>query len=249
MSASRPPLRTLQVVRTMRRTPRMQRITLGGAELAGFPAGCEGAHIKLLFPDDAGRTHVRTYTVAGLDALALELDVDIVLHGDGGPASRWASRACAGAAIGLIGPGGPALYRPHAQRFLLLGDSSSYALVHGVMGKLPAGAEGDVLMLVPHVEEILPLPLRDRMRVQWLLEREDAWLDALASLPRPSAEVSVTLAGESAQVIAVRDFLVHQWQVRRDMMYAVPYWKRDVDEDAYHDERHRIMDAFEVEAA
>lgn len=141
------------------------------------------------------------------------------------------------------------LYRPHAQRFLLLGDPSSYALVHGVMGKLSACATGDVLMVVPHVAEVLPLPRRGGMRVQWLLEREGAWLDALKSLSRPCVPLSVTLAGESAQVIAARDFLVHQWQVPREMMYAVPYWKRDVDEDAYHDERHRIMDAFEAEAA
>lgn len=267
MNAARPQPRLLHVVRTQTRTPRMRRVTLGGAALAGFPAGSEGAHIKLLFPEQAGavpqlptlaasgpvwpqpqqRPHVRTYSVARFNAHAQELDVDIVLHDHAGRAAGWAAAARPGDALGLIGPAGPPLYRPQAARFVLIGDPSSHALIHAVMDKLPTDARGDVLIEVPHSQEIQPLPPRPNMPVQWLRDRGGELLDALAALPWPSQSVSVTLAGESAQVVAARDFLARQRQVPRAMMYAVPYWKRDLDEDAYHAERHRIMDAFDAE--
>ena len=42
---------------------------------------------------DERRNPIRTYTVRAVRRDAPEVDVDIVLHGDGGPASRWAERA------------------------------------------------------------------------------------------------------------------------------------------------------------
>ncbi|MBW8809443.1 MAG: siderophore-interacting protein, partial [Lysobacter sp.] len=82
--SARPRARLLRVLRIEQRTPQMRRITLGGIDLAGFPGGSEGAHIKLLFPalageaprlptlgehgpvwpDGATRPLIRTYTVA-----------------------------------------------------------------------------------------------------------------------------------------------------------------------------------------
>jgi NADPH-dependent ferric siderophore reductase len=266
MSASRPAPRLLRVLRNELRTPRMRRITLGGAALAGFPEGCEGAHIKLLFPAergalpslpeltpegprwraDAPRPQVRTYTVADFDARTQTLDVDLVVHAHGGCASAWARGARAGDALGLIGPGGPPLFRPQASRFLLIGDPSSYALMHAVMRRLPPQAVGDVLMETPSPQEIQALPERAGLRVQWLDDAPGRLLAALQALPWSPGEVSVTLAGESRVVVALRNFLVASRGVPRTAMYAVPYWKRDVDEDAYHDERHRLMDAFDA---
>lgn len=283
MSAG-PRARLLRVLRIAERTPQMRRITLGGVDLAGFPGGCEGAHIKLLFPAVAGeapqlpvlgehgpvwpegatRPLVRTYTVARIDPEAQELDVDIVLHGDEGPASRWAVAARIGDPLGLAGPGGPALFQPGAARHLLIGDPSSYALLCAVIARLPARARIEALLEVPDAAEIQPLPPHPGLRARWL-SREGRpagasrlLLQAVRELPWESLDsgsaadggakreaLSVTLAGESAQVVAIRDFLARERAVPRAMMYAVPYWKDRWDEDRYHEERHRIMDAFE----
>ncbi|MGJ7901030.1 siderophore-interacting protein [Lysobacter sp. 1R34A] len=275
MSAARPRPRLLRVLRIAERTPQMRRFTLGGDDLAGFPRGSEGAHIKLWFPDAAGETpllpgfgergpawpehaprpHVRTYTVARIDPDANEIDVDIVLHGDEGPASRWALRASLGDPLGLAGPGGPNLFQGDAQRFVLIGDPSSYPLLYAVIAKLPATAQVDVLIEVPDASEVQPLPPHPRLNAQWLSRHGAAagasrrLLEAVRRLPWNGAEsVSVTLAGESAQVVAIRDFLAAERGVPRRMMYAVPYWKDRWDEDRYHDERHRIMDAFDEAA-
>ena len=268
MSAPRPLPRLLHVQRVRSLGPRMRRITLGGPGLRGFPAGCEGAHIKLLFPEQAGgvptlpeigpqgrvwpahgpRPHVRTYTVARIDPTVPELDVDIVLHVHGGRASDWARHARVGDAIGLIGPGGPPLFRPGADFQLLVGDPSSYALVHAVLDKLPPQARGQVLMQIDAPADMLPLPACDGMPVRWCTSAEEM-VSTLRGLPRPDGDISVTLAGESHTVIALRNLVVGEWRVPRAGMYAVPYWKRDLDEEAYHEERHRIMDAFEASDA
>lgn len=248
-------------------TPRMRRLRFEGDALADFPEDCEGAHIKLLFPlrDDAPpalptlgaggpqwpqdrpRPWSRTYTVAAIDPVRRRLDVDFVLHGDDGPASRWAARATPGQVLGLIGPGGPSLYRPDAERFLLIGDPSSLPLLRAVMRKLPDTAAGDVLIELPDPGERQPLPPRPRMRVHWLRRAE--LLDAVRALSPPDGAVSLTLAGESGQVVAIRRYLRDHWRLPKAMMYAVPYWKERLDEDGYHDERHRIMDGFDAEAA
>jgi len=276
MSAARPRPRLLRVLRVADLTPHMRRFTLGGEDLLGFPSGCEGAHIKLLFPERAGETpvlpslgergpvwpehaarpHVRTYTVVRIDPESNEIDVDIVLHGDDGPASRWAMRAGIGDPLGLAGPGGPDLFQGHAQRFVLIGDPSSYPLLYAVIAKLPVSAQVDVLIEVPDASEVQPLPAHPRLHARWLSRHGGAagasrlLLDAVRELAwNPDETVSVTLAGESAQVVAIRDFLAEVRGVPRRMMYAVPYWKDRWDEDRYHDERHRIMDAFDEVAA
>ena len=271
---SAPKVGFASVVHVRPLTPRMRRIRLVGEVIAGYPQACEGAHVKLLFPlahqprpllpslgEDgpawsraSERPWARTYTVAAIDRERQALDVDMVLHGDNGPASRWAMQARPGQLLGLIGPGGPPLYRPTAERFLLVGDPSSLPLLRAVMAKLPADARGDVLVEVPDPGERQPLPERAEMRVRWMRrhrarQRDNPLLLAVQALPRPTGSLSVTLAGESSQVVAVRRHLREAWDVPRTMMYAVPYWKARLDEEAYHDERHRIMDAFEAEVA
>jgi NADPH-dependent ferric siderophore reductase len=49
-------------------------------------------------PDDV-RPAMRTYTIRDFRPAALELDVDIVLHGDIGPGSVWAGRPAVGGGL------------------------------------------------------------------------------------------------------------------------------------------------------
>ena len=55
-------------------------------------------------PDEV-RPSVRTYTTRAVRPLLREVDVDMVLHGDGGPASRFAGSAAPGDVAALLGPG------------------------------------------------------------------------------------------------------------------------------------------------
>lgn len=267
----RTPPRMLRVRRIEQLSPRMRRIVLAGPALAGFPSDAEGGHIKLLLPrpgqaepvlptlgpdgpvwPPAGvRPIARTYTVSTCDPAAGELAVDFVLHDDSGPASAWAAGAREGSAVGVAGPGGPPRFVPGAGHYLLLGDSSAIPVLAAVMARLPPGACGHAFIEVPDRAEIRPLRCPPRVQVEWLIRgprrpgSSTLLLDAARALQWPRGTVSVTLAGESHQVVAVRAHLLGERGLAADCLYAVPYWKDLHTEEAYHAERHRIMDSFE----
>lgn len=50
------------------------------------------------------RPAMRTYTIRALRAQAQELDIEFVLHGDSGPATRWATKAKPGDQISISAP-------------------------------------------------------------------------------------------------------------------------------------------------
>lgn len=270
-ATGRTPPRLLRVRRIQDITPQLRRITLSGEALAGFPVGSEGAHIKLLlaregqtepilptlgpdgpvWPPMDVRPIARTYSVSRHDAAAAELDVDFVLHGDNGPASRWAGHAQVGHAVGVAGPGGPDRFKPGADWYLLVGDPSAYALLLAVLKALPANAQGYCFMEVPDRSEAPPLDHPPGIELV-ILSREgrhagDSTLlvDAVRAMRWPQGRPSVTIAGENSQVVAIRDHLLQERGIAKQDMYAVPYWKDHFSEEAYHAERHRIMDEME----
>ncbi len=270
--AKRTPPRLLRVRRTEQLSAHMRRIILGGPELAGFPPDSDGAHIKLLlardgqsepvlptlgpegprWPPPEVRPIARTYTVARHDPVAGELSVDMVLHDDDGPASRWARHARPGDAVGVAGPGGPPRHVPGADHFYLFGDPSAVPALASVLAALPTDAVGAAFIEVAGADDIQALVHPPGVSVQWLVRgvlRAGAsrlLLDAARALAWPAGQVSVTLAGESHQVVALRAHLIEERKLPREALYAVPYWKDEHDEEAYHAERHRIMDAFEA---
>lgn len=267
--APRTPPRMLYVKRSTALTPHLRRITLSGPQIQGFPIDSAGAHIKLflardgqhvpvlptlgpegpIYPPPEIRAISRTYTVARFDAQAGELDVDFVIHGEHGPASSWASRAQVGDAIGIAGPGGPALIKQTADAYLLAGDPSAFAAIRAALASLPANAQGLCLLEVANRDEVLPMLHPPGIDLQWLIRGAQAsaalsnlLLDAARAWQWPQGEVSVTLAGESSQLVRLRKFVLQERNVAKDALYAVPYWKEELSEEAYHAERHRIMD-------
>lgn len=106
-----PRFRQLQVLRTERLTPNMQRVVVGGDALEGFDSRSPDDHVKLFFANAEGEfvlpeltekgprypegkqpSPARDYTPRFYDADAGELVLEFVLHGDG-PATSWAATA------------------------------------------------------------------------------------------------------------------------------------------------------------
>ncbi|MCA8267106.1 siderophore-interacting protein [Burkholderia cepacia] len=83
---------TVQAVRSV--TPHMQRITLGGSEVAEFlkVAGANepAAWVKVFLPSGDGRA----YTIQNIDFNAGTLDLDFVLHGAGGDSGPAVAAFC-----------------------------------------------------------------------------------------------------------------------------------------------------------
>jgi NADPH-dependent ferric siderophore reductase len=275
MTTKRSPPRMLRVRRTEQLSPHMRRIVLAGPELAGFPVHSDGAHIKMLLPRPGQLEPIlptlgpdgpvwparevspisRTYTVSRYDPVAEELSVDFVLHGDNGPASSWALRAKAGDAVGVAGPGGPPRFHPDAGSYLLFGDPSALPVIGAVLAHLPARARGHAFIEIADGGEIQELRYPPGVVLHWLVRgavrpgASTLLLKAARALAWPASTVSVTLAGESRQVIAVREHLLRDRGLAPEALYAVPYWKDLHTEEAYHAERHQIMDSFEAEVA
>ena len=105
----------VEVARTQRLSPNFVRVTFTGDCLAHFADHGHDQRVKLVVPlpgrgladfpggpdwyarwrtlPDERRNPLRTYTVRAVRADLREVDIDFALHGDGGPASRWASAA------------------------------------------------------------------------------------------------------------------------------------------------------------
>ncbi|WP_437517318.1 siderophore-interacting protein [Sorangium sp. So ce1099] len=266
-AAARTPPRLLEVLRATQISPHLRRITLGGEALAGFPAGAGGAHIKVFLPREGQaspelpslgpdgpiwppaprRPITRTYSVRRYDARAGELDVDFVLHGDDGPASRWARRAAPGGRIGVAGPSGPDPMLGPADWYLLAGDLAALPAIGALLEALPATARGHAVVAVPDEADVQRLEHPPQVALTWLpLGGKHApspeLEEAVRTLTWPSGRVFAWIAGESASVRALRDHLRSERGLGRDAIYAVPYWRASRSEEAYHEERHRFMD-------
>ena len=118
-----PPFRKVVTNRLERLSPRLARVTFGGDELEGFEVDQPAASVRLLIPSpgtdelvmprwdgnlfrlpDGEPATIRTFTPRRLDPEALELDLWIVIHGEGA-ASLWAEAAVPGQPAAISGPG------------------------------------------------------------------------------------------------------------------------------------------------
>ncbi len=174
------------------------RVTFTGPDLDRFADNGDDQRIKLIFPrpggrlpdlppgddwydawralPDAERNPMRTYTVRAVRPEARELDVDLVRHGDGGPASRWAGAVAEGDEVLVVGPNaahpGPtraaAWNPPPGRPFLLLGaDETAVPAVAAILERLPADARGAAVIEVPGPGDFLDLAGPDGITVSW----------------------------------------------------------------------------------
>ena len=75
-------------------TPHLRRIAIAGPELRALPIDRPAQWVKIFFPDGHGFSKAgRAYTIRTFDRVNAVMDLEFALHGDSGPASRWAARA------------------------------------------------------------------------------------------------------------------------------------------------------------
>ncbi|MCM5704296.1 siderophore-interacting protein [Larsenimonas salina] len=264
----RPP-RLLEVMRTEPLSEHMVRIFLGGEALAGFPDNAPGGHLKVFLPRDHQSTPrlpeltadgpiwpepeerpiTRTYSVRQMDNARGELAIDFVLHGDNGPASRWAARATQGDLIGISGPGGPLPLLKPADQYLLAGDLSALPAMVALCEALPGNASGHVLIEAIDERDYTDFEHPAGLNIHWLYRGAQAAGESTRLIEAARAlsfDESVTVfgwaGGENSAVLALRDHFRNTLALPKGRFYAVPYWKDQFSEERYHQERHRIMD-------
>jgi NADPH-dependent ferric siderophore reductase len=235
------------------------RITFSGVDLAHFHYIGLDQRIKLVlpngesgldaFPHDSDdwysawretpetvRPVLRTYTVRAARPELHEIDVDFVIHGDTGPATRWVNRAVVGASIFVVGPDartldplderrvGGAEFNPGvAGRILLAGDETAAPAICSIVEALPAKSRGQVFIEVPSAADILPVATPGGVTICWLARDERPSLLRGEALDRAvRAWVSEMMpVPNAAEVPAAADKLADV-DVDTEMLWEVP---------------------------
>ncbi|MDG4809617.1 siderophore-interacting protein [Micromonospora sp. WMMD1120] len=246
---------TVTVAAVRRLSPSFTRVTFTGVDLDRFADNGYDQRIKLVLPlpgqrgvhlaggadwyaawralPEQLRNPVRTYTVRAVRPHLAEVDVDLVLHGDSGPATRWARRASVGDEIALVGPDsgydgnhGGIEFRPSAAGALLLaGDETAVPAIAGICARLPLDARGAVLLEVPTADDVLPLVTPPGIEVRWLPRGNDGHGSRL--VPAVAAAAERLLAPDASPVVtSVPDVDVDSeilWEVP-DVVAPVPLY-------------------------
>ncbi|QAY62437.1 siderophore-interacting protein [Xylanimonas allomyrinae] len=254
----------VEVKRVVRLCPSFVRITFTGPDLHLVADNGRDQRIKLLLPAPCGgwehldrqnpdwytawrelpeerRNPLRTYTVRAVRQSVNEVDVDVVLHGDTGPASRWAQTARPGTPLVIIapdaryaGPHGGVEFAPpaRAHALLLAGDETAVPAIAAICESLPDDAFGEVYLEVPHPEDRWTLAAPAGVHVHWLgrdgaahgtllVPAVEAAADRLLAMGVRASATALPTGSSSAAVLEDVD-------VDRDVLWEVP-----IDDDGH----------------
>ncbi|NGN69315.1 siderophore-interacting protein [Streptomyces sp. A7024] len=250
----------LEVLRAERRSPTMIRIVMGGPELPSMASAGRDQRLKLFFPhpgqdapvmpdddgsdwygayqalDPAVRGIMRTYTIRALSTD--ELTVDFAVHGDEGPASRWALAAAPGDRLAALAPATADNvaydYRPPSDTdwVLLAGDESALPAIASILETLPAGLPVRAWIDVAEPADIqgLPTPSPDAEIVWQVRGVSRPTPEEIAAASLPEGTPYAWIAGESATVKAIRRHLVRERGIDRKRVTFSGYWRRGTSE-------------------
>ncbi|MEJ5866892.1 siderophore-interacting protein [Pseudokineococcus sp. 5B2Z-1] len=240
----------VRVSAVRRVTPSVVRVTLAGEDLRAAPALGADQYFRLLLPRPGQerprlpeterwwpemqampadeRPVLRNYTVRDARPADGELDVDLVAHGETGPASAWALRAAPGDEVGVIVQ--DTCFAPPAgtEHVLLVADATGVPAAAGILAALPAGTTATVLVEVPTAQDAPDLPVRDGVEVSWRVAGDaGSLLEDVAARSLPSEGVYAWVAGEAALATSVRRHLVRERGLGKDDVYFCGYWRAD----------------------
>ena len=249
--ANRSAPRVLTVKRALRFTPNMIRVTLESPELKDIPAGCEGAHCKIMLPAmgqcrdsfarqlaDGPRPVTRTYTVRYARPGSGEIDIDFVAHGEEGPASAWAHAARPGRFCGFAGPGSIKLTGFYADWYLVAADMSALPVAAATLEAMPRDAKGLAIFEITDERDRQGIDAPPGIDIEWLVQPDphtasDAQERRIRSLNWPDGTVQACIAGESGVIRALRAFLHNEKALPKKDTYISGYWKIGLVEDEH----------------
>ncbi len=248
-------LRRVEVARVVDVTPRMRRVTLAGPELGAFerdglPMPAFDApwfddHVKIVLASDGDvasalpvqRAHGidwpaapnrqgRDYTPRRWDAAAGELDLDLVLHGDG-PAAAWAQTARPGSELWFVGPKASTVWPDDVDWALLAGDETALPAIGRFLDERPVDVPVQVVVTIGDESARQDLALREGDTVRWVVAPEGdrgALDDAVRALPWWPGQVYAWAASESRALLPVRRYLTRERAVPRTHVDVTGYW-------------------------
>lgn len=252
-------MRLLEVKRVVSPTPRVRRITLGGAEIEGFVTLSPEDHVKIFFPARGERMPVlpaigpagmatregpkpvmRDYTPKRFDPLAGELDIDFFLNDGGGVASAWAAQAAPGQALGVAGPRGSHVVPLVFDWYLLVGDETALPAILRRLEEFPEGTPVVVVAIVATEAEIQPVPVWAGESVTWITLPPEkraggaVLVETLRRMAFPRGEGFAWVAGEVEEARLVYRHLLQERAFARERIHVSGHWKRGVSNHDHH---------------
>lgn len=203
------------------------RLVLGGPGLAGFAGtGVPDEWVGLVVP---GQFQSRYYTVRSWDAAAGELTLDVVVH-DVGLVTEWAQRTAPGAVVGetvvVTEPKGSFAAPADAGWLWLVGDLTALPAMARIAAE--AGPRVPSVRVWAEVPEVPAGYLPDGPDVTWLPQPGDGASNlaaAVAALEFPAEPGYFWMAGESAQMRAIRKHLMREVGLPSTAYDVMGYWR------------------------
>lgn len=206
------------VLRREQLSRHLVRLVLGGEGLAAFRStGVPDEWVGLVVP---GQFQSRYYTVRSWDGV--EMVLDVVVH-DTGLVTEWARGECVGDVVTVTEPKGS----------FSLPDGAGWLLLVGDLTALPAMARIRETVDVPtriwaEVPDDMGGYLPPGAEVTWLPvpEHESSALAAtVEQIEWPQGEGYFWMAGESAQMRAIRKHLMRERRLPSDHYDVMGYWR------------------------
>ena len=199
------------------------RLTLAGDGLAGFEStGIPDEWVGLIVP---GQFQSRYYTVRSWDGR--ELVLDVVVH-EVGLVTEWATRDCVGDRVTVTEPRGSFAMPGDAEWLLLVGDLTAMPAMARIAETTLSGADPVETRIWAEVPDDLSGYLPDGPDVTWL-EPPGPGQSALAavveSIDWPSGDGYFWMAGESAQMRAIRKHLMRERRLPSTAYDVMGYWR------------------------
>jgi NADPH-dependent ferric siderophore reductase len=178
--------------------------------------------VELLLREASGRRVKRRYTIRAARPETGELDLDVLLHGDG-PGSRWGEQARAGDEVEFQGPRGKLELRP-APAHLFIGDESALPAIAAVCAALPHTEPAIAVVEVDRGDDELPI----RAETRWV-HRNGAPAGGAELLTAAMRDLAIAdgargyLLGETRAMVTLRGVL-EQRGLAHDAIFLKGYW-------------------------
>ena len=217
----RSPAHRAAVTATEQLTPRMRRVTIQSDAMRAVQVR-PAQDVELLLREESGRRVKRRYTIRYARPDTGELDLDVLLHGDG-PGARWGAAAQPGDEVEFQGPRGKLELRS-ATWHLLVGDESALPAIATICEALGGREPAVAVIEVQDEADELPVPAD----VRWVHRGEtpaggaDLLGNALEGLKAPSSAQGY-LMGETRAMVKLRTVL-EAHGIEHDAIFVKGYW-------------------------
>lgn len=170
----------------------------------------------------------RYYTVRRFRPALGEIDMQMVLHGEG-PLTSWANGAGPGDAVALWGPRAGFRARSAAGKWVFLAaDDAGVPAAAGILESMPPDAHGLALLEVRDDDSRQPLAAPANVEVRWLTRHDrpagERLLAAVRAAAIPSENVYAWAAAETATTVAIREHLRKGCGIPGRDVCAIGYW-------------------------